>query len=66
MMIDYNDVKEDIIKQLNNMVFEGDLSDIGNEIGVAVGKYHNVPFLDFEDLISGIKHGISLSDGTHK
>lgn len=45
----------------------GDWSDIGNEIGIAVGKERNTsttPF-DINDLISGIRHGISLEDGTH-
>jgi hypothetical protein len=48
----------------------GDLTDIGNEIGVAIGKYtieENAEddALDVESFICGLKHGISLIDGTH-
>jgi hypothetical protein len=44
-----------------------DLSDVGNSIGIAIGKYISKDELGFEydDLIDGIKHGISLIDGTH-
>jgi len=42
-----------------------DISDIGNEIGIAVGKHIVKLGLDKEDFIHGIKHGISLEDGTH-
>ena len=45
-----------------------DLSDIGNEIGIAVGEnILNVKKLGFDvdSFINGFKHGISLTDGTH-
>lgn len=59
------DIIDDIIKQLQNIGYtDGDLSDVGNEIGIAVGKY--IKFGDDkEDFIKGIIHGISLIDGTH-
>jgi hypothetical protein len=46
--------------------YNGDLSDLGNDIGILVGKYLSDD-LGFEeyDFISGIKHGISISNGTH-
>ena len=38
----------------------GDLSDLGNEIGIVIGNEKNI-----NEFISGLKHGISLSNGTH-
>ena len=44
-----------------------DVGDIGNIIGIAVGKYldKNDIGYDKDDFMFGIKHGISLVDGTH-
>ena len=48
------------------MDYEGDLSDCGNEIGLVVGKkYPNLSNDETEDFINGIRHGISLTNGTH-
>lgn len=40
----------------------GDLSDLGNLIGIAVGSYieNNSNGYELEDLYSGIEHGIDL------
>ena len=47
-------------------IYEGDLSDCGNEIGYTVGKrYKNMTEEEIEDFITGIGHGISLTNGTH-
>lgn len=47
--------------------FNGDLSDLGNEIGMKVSDYINHGELGYEkeDFISGFKHGLSVADGTH-
>ena len=43
-----------------------DIGDVGNEIGIAVGKFiNNKMGYELDSFISGIKHGISLVDGTH-
>jgi len=42
----------------------GDLSDVGNEIGIVLGNYVETE-KDFKDLVTGIRHGISLTNGTH-
>ena len=45
---------------------KGDISDVGNEIGFALGKV--LPDLTEDEIkvfIFGIKHGISLTNGTH-
>lgn len=56
---------EDIIQQLESIKFaKGDISDVGNNIGIAIGKY--IQYGDDKDeFIHGINHGISLIDGTH-
>lgn len=44
----------------------GDLSDIGNEIGIAVGNiFTNMSQDQISQFISGFKHGVSLTNGTH-
>jgi len=51
----------------NSMItYTGDLSDCGNEIGIIVGeRYSDMTDDDIQNFISGIKHGISLTNGTH-
>jgi hypothetical protein len=44
--------------------YEGDLSDVGNEIGIVIAKYFDEENT-IEDFIMGLKHGVSLTDGTH-
>lgn len=47
--------------------FNGDLSDLGNDIGLNIGEYINKNKIGYEkdDLISGIHHGVSIIDGSH-
>lgn len=62
----FNQIKEEIITQLSNIKYHGDLSDIGNEIGIIIGKHFDLDTLKREKyFFHGIEHGISLSDGTH-
>ena len=65
--IDFRKTITDICVKLPAIPYDnGDISDIGNEIGLAVG-YHieNMTQEEINDLISGIRHGISLTNGTH-
>lgn len=56
----------DIVETLNEVGYVGDLGDIGNEIGIIVAKYFSNDLgYEKEDFFSGLKHGISLTDGTH-
>jgi hypothetical protein len=66
-MENFNKVIHNIIVQLETVSYKGDLSDIGNEIGVAIGKYIEKDKIGYElsDFIAGVKHGVSLIDGTH-
>jgi hypothetical protein len=47
---------------------QGDLSDLGNEIGKIIGAHIDNQEIDYEldDLLAGIEHGVSLTDKTHK
>lgn len=44
-----------------------DLSDFGNEIGFLIGKHISKKKMGYslDDFIAGIKHGVSLVDGSH-
>jgi hypothetical protein len=43
-----------------------DISDIGNEIGIAVGSIlENMTQEEINYFINGIRHGVSLTNGTH-
>lgn len=43
-----------------------DLSDVGNEIGYAIGKMiENMNDEQVKSFVFGIQHGISLTNGTH-
>jgi hypothetical protein len=66
-MNNFEEIKTDIINQLNKTTYKGDLSDIGNEIGIILGKYisENKDGYNLGDFIFGLKHGISLTNGTH-
>jgi len=56
-----------ITSKLDNVPYNnGDISDIGNEIGIAVGSIlENMTEEEINDFISGFKHGVSLTNGTH-
>lgn len=67
-MSDFKTICEEISEKLGNLPYEnGDASDIGNEIGIVLGKYLKKDKFGFEkeDFIAGLNHGVSLSDGTH-
>lgn len=56
-----------VSEHLQNVSYKnGDISDLGNEIGISVGKViENMTENEISVLISGIRHGISLTNGTH-
>ena len=63
-MEDFKKILKEISENLNNVSYEyGDYSDIGNEIGYVLGK--TITKDELEDFLEGLRHGISLSDGTH-
>lgn len=52
---------------LNSVSYpNGDISDIGNEVGIAIGTHlSNFSEEEIDDFISGFRHGVSLTNGTH-
>jgi len=63
-MENFNIARTEIRDQLDKINYHGDLSDIGNEIGIVIAKYFDEDN-SIEDFIMGVKHGVSLTDGTH-
>jgi hypothetical protein len=65
--IDFKKIMTDISVKLPTIPYDnGDISDIGNEIGFAVGSIlENVTQQEINDFISGFRHGVSLTNGTH-
>lgn len=62
---DFKKIVEKIIKNLSEIKYSnGDISDVGNEIGIAIGE-HLSEKDDLNSFISGLNHGISLKNGTH-
>ena len=64
----FNQILDELKIALNNIKYEGDLSDIGNEIGLVIGNHigKNELGYNIDSFISGLKHGVSLIDGTHE
>ena len=55
-------------RELNDkdIFYEGDISDLGNEVGYALGNViENMNEQQVTDFIHGLRHGISLTNGTH-
>jgi hypothetical protein len=62
---DFKKMIEKILKNFSEIkYYNGDISDIGNEIGIAIGE-HLPENEDLNSFISGLKHGISMKKGTH-
>ena len=57
----------EVISEISEEVtYFGDLSDFGNEIGVAIGEmFPNMTEQEISEVISGLRHGISLTNETH-
>jgi len=64
-MDNFKHILNRIKTQLENVNYEnGDMSDIGNEIGIVLGEFITTEE-ELNDFITGLKHGISLKNGTH-
>jgi hypothetical protein len=56
----------DLLDKTKTTKYYGDISDLGNEIGHSVGLIiKNMTEGQITDLIHGLRHGISLTNGTH-
>ena len=50
----------------NKIKYSGDIADFGNEVGFAIGSIiENMTENQIKDFIIGLRHGISLTNGTH-
>ena len=65
--LDFLSISDKISKHLANLKYDnGDISDIGNEIGFCLGNLlKNMSEDDINCFIVGFKHGVSLTNGTH-
>jgi hypothetical protein len=64
-MDNFKHILNRIKTQLDEVNYDnGDMSDIGNEIGVVLGEFITTES-ELQDFIHGIRHGISLTNGTH-
>jgi len=64
-MGDFTNILNRIKTQLDNVNYDnGDVSDVGNEIGIVLGDFIKTES-ELQDFITGIRHGMSLTNGTH-
>jgi len=64
-MTEFEKISNTLVISLANISYKnGDISDIGNEIGIAIGEYLSTDE-ELNDFISGLKHGVTLKNGTH-
>ena len=64
---DFQEILKLITLKLNNVSYNnGDISDRGNEVGLAIGSIlENMTDEEINDFVSGFRHGVSLTNGTH-
>lgn len=65
--INFKDTINSLITKLGSVEYDnGDLSDLGNEIGIGLGNVLSELSEDeISMFISGFRHGVSLTNGTH-
>ncbi len=64
-MGNFQHILKQISESLSKVSYDnGDLSDVGNEVGIAIGNYITTE-QDLKDFVQGLRHGISLTNGEH-
>ena len=65
--IDFQKILRHISSELSNIPYDnGDISDLGNEVGIAIGTIlSDISEEEINDFVIGVRHGISLINGTH-
>jgi hypothetical protein len=65
--INFKETCDKISEHLSNLNYDnGDISDVGNEIGFSLGSILNdMNDEEIRSFISGFRHGVSLTNGTH-
>ena len=65
IMDNFQHLLKQISESLSKVPYEnGDMSDVGNEIGIVLGNYITNE-QEFKDFVTGLRHGISLTNGEH-
>jgi hypothetical protein len=64
--IEFRDIFEQLCQTFSEIKYNnGDISDVGNEIGYALGKVlENLQEDEIKTFIVGLQHGISLTNST--
>ena len=64
----YKSFVKNLDKRKEKMKYIGEISDLGNEIGLIVGElYPNISETEMNEFVMGIKHGISVTNlGTNE
>jgi hypothetical protein len=61
----YKSLVKGLDKKKENMKYIGDISDLGNEIGIIIGElYPNMNETEINELIMGLKHGILVASSS--
>ena len=61
----YKSLVKGLDKKKENMKYIGDISDLGNEIGIIIGElYPNMNETEINELIMGLKHGILVTSSS--
>ena len=65
--INFKETLTKLSKELPKVKYNnGDISDIGNEVGFQLGSIlKDMTEEEIRDFISGFRHGVSLTNGTH-
>lgn len=65
--IKFEEILEQVVNNFKEIKYNnGDISDLGNEVGYAIGTaLPNMTEEEIKDFIVGIRHGVSLTNGTH-
>lgn len=64
-MDNFQHILKQISESLSKVSYDnGDLSDVGNEVGIVLGNYITTK-QDLKDFVHGLRHGISLTNGEH-
>jgi hypothetical protein len=65
IMTEFKLIMNRLTQSLGDIPYDnGDVSDIGNEIGIVLGEFITTES-ELQDFITGIRHGMSLTNGTH-
>ncbi len=63
----FKSILKELEERRENLKYIGDISDLGNEFGLVIGKqYPKMTEIEINELMMGLRHGISLTMETSK